>query len=155
MIIMKIELISPCGMNCGLCSSYLALTYNTKQKGIRIPYCTGCRIRNKQCAFLKKKCDKLLKNKIKYCFECKDFPCKNLQGLDKRYKAYFRMSMIENLENIRKDGVEKFLIQQKKKWTCPKCGGTVCCHNDICFNCNLDKLVNKKKLYRWEESNKN
>jgi hypothetical protein len=148
---MKTELIAPCGMNCGICSGYLALAYDVKQKDIRMPYCTGCRIRDKKCAFLKKQCDKLRNNKIKYCFECKDFPCKNLQGIDKRYRTYFRLSMIENLENIKKEGIEKFLEQQKKKWACPKCSGTVCCHNGICFNCELDKLVNKKKLYRWED----
>lgn len=58
--------------------------------------------------------------------------------------------MIENLENIKKEGIKKFLVQQKKKWACPKCGETVCCHNGICFNCDFDKLINKKKLYRWE-----
>ena len=150
---MEIELIAPCGMNCALCSTYLALTGDVKQKGIRIPYCAGCRIRNKQCAFLKKRCKKLMFNKIDYCFECKDFPCKNLEGLDKRYKTYFRMSMIQNLKDIKKFGIEKFLLEQKKKWTCPKCGGTICCHNGICFSCSLDKLANKKKLYRWEEDN--
>jgi hypothetical protein len=25
------------------------------------------------------------------------------------------------------------------------------CHNGICFNCGLDKLKNKEKLYRWED----
>ncbi len=147
---MKNLIIAPCGMNCGICSGYLALTYNVKQKNIKIPYCAGCRIRDKKCAFLKKQCDKLLNNKIKYCFECEDFPCKNLQGIDKRYKTYFRMSMIENLENIKKEGIKKFLIEQKKKWACKKCGGTICCHNGICFNCDLDILRKKKKLYRWE-----
>jgi len=149
--IMKIELIAPCGMNCGICSSYLALTYDIKQKNIRIPYCSGCRIRNKQCSFIKKRCDKLLNNKIKYCFECEDFPCKRLQDLDKRYRTYFKMSMIENLQNIKKQGIEKFLRQQKKKWTCQKCGKTICCHNGICFNCDFKTLHTKKNLYRWEK----
>jgi hypothetical protein len=148
---MKIELIAPCGMNCGICSSYLSLTYDLKQKNIRIPYCSGCRIRNKQCSFIKKQCDKLLNNKIKYCFECEDFPCKRLQDLDKRYKTYFKMSMIENLKNIKKQGTEQFLRQQKKKWTCQKCGKTICCHNGICFNCDLKTLHTKKNLYRWEK----
>ena len=149
--IMKIELIAPCGMNCGICSSYLALTNDLKQTTIRIPYCSGCRIRNKQCSFIKKRCDKLLKNKIKYCFECEDFPCKRLQDLNKRYRTYFRMSMIENLENIKKVGIEKFLRQQKKKWMCQKCGKTICCHNGICFNCDYKALQTKKKMYRWEK----
>lgn len=46
------ELIAPCGMNCGICSSYLAYKNNMYGKGFT--NCTGCRARNKQCAFLKK-----------------------------------------------------------------------------------------------------
>lgn len=38
------ELVAPYGMNCALCSEYLALKYDVKSKGIRIPYCEGCRI---------------------------------------------------------------------------------------------------------------
>ena len=72
---MKEELIAPCGMNCSICSGYLALLYNVKDKGLKMPYCTGCRPRNKQCAFLKKSCELLLTNKVKYCYECQEFPC--------------------------------------------------------------------------------
>lgn len=146
-----IDLISPCGMNCAICSGYLALKYDVKNKGVRMPYCTGCRPRDKQCAFLKKRCDLLLNNKIDYCFQCKKFPCDNLQHLDKRYHTFFRMSMIENLEFIRNYSITKFLEKESKKWTCTKCGEIICCHNGICFNCELDKLKNKKKLYRWED----
>jgi hypothetical protein len=31
------------------------------------------------------------------------------------------------------------------------CGGLICCHNGICFNCSLEKLRNKKQKYRWNE----
>jgi len=61
------------------------------------------------------------------------------------------MSLLENLAFIKKNGMEKFLLNQKKKWQCPTCGETICCHNGLCFNCNLDKLKSKKKLYRWED----
>jgi len=82
------ELIAPCGMNCGICSSYLA--YKNKIRGEGFPNCTGCRERNKKCAFLKKRCKddlKLLKGEIQFCFECSFYPCENLTGLDNRYKA--------------------------------------------------------------------
>ena len=142
------ELIAPCGMNCGICIAFFGYTMTGKK---RKHTCITCRLRERPCAFIKKQCDKLLNNKIKYCFECEDFPCKRLQDLDKRYKTYFKMSMIENLQNIKKQGIEKFLRQQKKKWACPKCGKTICCHNGICFNCDLKTLHTKKNLYRWEK----
>lgn len=114
-----------------------------------MPYCIGCRPRDKKCAFLKKKCEKLLNDKVKYCYECEDFPCESLKRLDKRYRTFFRMSMIENLEFIEKKGLAEFLKTEKEKWKCKKCGGVICCHNGICFDCSLNKLKNKKRLYRW------
>jgi len=61
------------------------------------------------------------------------------------------MSMIENLEFIKKYGIGRFLEEEAVKWRCPECGGVICCHNGICFNCGLDKLRQKKQKYRWED----
>ncbi len=145
------QLIAPCGMNCSLCSGYLAGQSDVKSKGIRMPYCAGCRPRGKQCAYLKKHCALLINGKVTYCFECRDFPCERLQHLDKRYRTHFHMSPIENLEYIKKNGVDKFIAAQRRKWRCSSCSGTICCHNGLCFNCDLEKLKKKKKLYRWED----
>lgn len=138
-------------MNCGICSGYLAAIYEVRSKGIKMPYCTGCRARNKQCAFLKKKCSLLPENKVQYCYECEDFPCPNLTKLDTNYRNNFRMSMVENLEYIRDNGAKQFIEKEEEKWRCPECGAVICCHNGICFNCGLSKLKNKKKRYRWED----
>jgi hypothetical protein len=145
------ELIAPCGMNCGLCSSYLALTNDLKSKGVKMSYCTGCRARNKQCAFLKKSCSRLLKGEVKFCFECPEFPCEQLKKLDEKYKTRYRMSMINNSRFIKEHGMQKFLSEQEKTWKCPTCNGIVSCHNGLCFNCDLEKLRSKKKKYRWDE----
>jgi len=148
---MKEELIAPCGMNCTICSGYLAYRHDVKSKEIKMPYCIGCRPRDKQCAFLKKRCELLMSNKVRYCYECSNFPCEWLKHLDNRYRTCFRMSMIENLEYIRDNGINKFLEREQEKWRCPECGGVICCHNGICFNCGLDKLRQKKQRYLWEE----
>jgi hypothetical protein len=144
------ELVAPCGMNCAICSGYLALKHEVKTKGVRMPYCKGCRPRGKICAFLKKKCELLLNNKVRFCYECKNFPCDRLLHLDKRYRTYFRMSMVENLKTTKEEGIQEFLKMEEEKWECPECGGVICCHNGICFSCSLDKLKEKEKLYRWE-----
>ena len=107
--------------------------------------------RDKKCAFIKKGCHLLLSGQIEYCYECSDFPCEKLRKLDKKYRTRFRMSMIENLQYIKENGIKQFLIREEQKWKCPDCGETICCHNGICFNCGLDLLRNKKKLYRWED----
>ncbi len=149
---MEEVLIAPCGMNCAICSGYLASKNDLKSKGVKTPYCIGCRPRDKQCAFLRKRCDLILYGKVKYCYECPDFPCRNLRHIDRRYRENYRMSMIENLDYIRDNGIGRFLKKEEEKWICPECGETICCHNGICFNCGLDKLVNKKRRYRWEDA---
>ena len=144
------DLIAPCGMNCALCASNLALKNDLKSKGIKIPYCIGCRPRNKKCAFIKKKCSKLLNGEVAYCFECTGFPCDLLKTLDARYKERYKMSMIENLSFIKEHGMQNFLEEQAKRWKCPNCGELISCHNGICYSCGLEKLRNKKEKYRWE-----
>jgi hypothetical protein len=127
----------------------LALKNDVKAKGIRIPYCTGCRPKKKNCAFLKKQCPKLSNEEVTFCFDCNNFPCNRLKTIDTRYKSRYRMSMIENLNFIKKEGTEKFLEKQEKSWKCQNCGELICCHNGICFNCDLEKLKDKKEKYRW------
>ncbi|MHB8104356.1 MAG: DUF3795 domain-containing protein, partial [Dehalococcoidales bacterium] len=56
---METILVAPCGMNCGLCSAYLAMKNDLKKLGIQRSYCAGCRPRGKNCAFMKKNCELL------------------------------------------------------------------------------------------------
>jgi len=61
------------------------------------------------------------------------------------------MSLLENLMEIKNKGMEIFLRAQEQKWRCPRCGGTICCHNGLCFHCDIEALQAKKKKYRWED----
>ena len=114
-------------------------------------YCAGCRPRNKQCSFLKKRCERLMSGKLQYCSECEEFPCQRLQQIDDNYRTRYRMSMVDNLRYLGRHGMEALLAREAEAWKCPDCGGIICCHNGICFNCGVEKLKNKKKLYRWED----
>ena len=142
-------LIAPCGMNCALCSSYQAQKYDLKTKGIQKSYCEGCRPRGKNCAFLKKSCVLLGEGRIKYCFQCAQYPCRRLTQLDERYRNRYHMSMIENLNDIKDLGIKSLLEQEEKKWKCPECGGVICCHDGICYNCGQEKLKDKKIKAQW------
>jgi hypothetical protein len=156
---MDSDLVAPCGMNCGICSSYLAGTHDIKKQGVRIPYCRGCRPGNRPCASLKKRCRLLREGMVKFCYECPDFPCDRLRTLDTRYRERYRMSMLENLAFIKKNGPDAFLKKEEGKWRCPGCGGTISCHNGICFDCGVGRLktrtTTKSGLYRWEEIHDN
>jgi hypothetical protein len=129
------ELIAPCGMNCSLCLAF----QRTKRHcpGCRgpdeekLPSCVRCQIKN---------CDKLSQSESGFCFSCKEYPCERLKHLDKRYRTKYGMSMIENLDNIEKDGIENFLNTQNEKWTCKNCKSLLCVHRDVCQNCgNIKK----------------
>ena len=126
----KTSLIAPCGMNCSICMAYL----REKNK------CSGCRgidtnkpVTRVGCKI--KKCEFLQKTETSFCFQCEAFPCERLQHLDKRYRTKYGMSMIENLENIRRIGMRKFLENEKIRWACSECGGTICVHNRYCYSC--------------------
>lgn len=115
---MKSSFIAPCGMNCGLCLHYLRA--NNKCQG-----CSSGRKVNGGCI----KCAiKLCKErKGGYCFNCDKFPCDRLKRMDKRYQEKYQMSEIENLENIRKNGIEAFVASEEKKWV--NSDGTYCVHD--------------------------
>jgi hypothetical protein len=135
---MERELIAPCGMNCGLCSSYLALSRGLeKKKGMA--HCSGCRIRQKNCAFVKKRCAKIRKGEVEFCYECGDFPCYEIKHLDERYITRYHYSFIEALEFIRDKGMDAFLKREKKKWKCKNCGDVICVHNGKCYKCQKIK----------------
>ncbi len=132
---MKKELIAPCGMNCAICSSYLAYSRgHEKKRGMA--HCIGCRERKKNCSFIKKRCGaRLQKEEIDYCYQCPDFPCENLEKIDNRYKTRYDYSFIENLEFIRDNGMDVFLERERERWKCPNCGDVLCVHNGKCYKC--------------------
>lgn len=130
---MRTDLIAPCGMNCRICIGFFGFTMSGKQRKMK---CIGCKPSGKSCAHLKTYCKKLTNNEIEYCYQCSDFPCKQLQKLDNKYRERFAMSMIENLQYIKEHGMDKFLQRQVEKYTCPTCGGVICVHNGTCYACD-------------------
>jgi hypothetical protein len=121
--VMEEILIAPCGMNCGLCVNYLALKNDLNKHGFKRMYCPGCIARGKHCVFMKEHCKLLGDGLVRFCFECKDFPYKRLKALDKRYRTRYHLSMIENLEFIKKQGIQRFLTNEDEKWACRDCEG--------------------------------
>jgi hypothetical protein len=124
------SLIAPCGMNCGVCMAYL----REKNK------CPGCRgtdtdkpVTRIRCKI--KTCSVFQKGSARFCYECGKFPCDVLNHLDTRYRTKYNMSMIENLVNIKKFGIRKFLKSEERRWTCSRCKGTICVHKGYCIDC--------------------
>ena len=112
------ELIAPCGMNCGLCLSYL-------RDERKCPGCSSGRIVNNVCI----KCPiKLCKERQgEFCFDCDIYPCEKIIRLDKRYREKYEMSEIENLTTIKEKGIDFFLKKEAEKWVNSE--GTYCVHD--------------------------
>ena len=130
----KSTLIAPCGMNCGLCLAYLR-DKNTCPGCLgsdenKRASCVGCTIKN---------CDELTGKNYRFCYRCSRFPCARMKQLDKRYRTRYGMSMLENLANIRENGIREFTRQEKKRWACPECGGVICVHRGKCWMCGTER----------------
>ena len=129
------KLIAPCGMNCRLCRAYI----RDKNR------CPGCRVEDNTkpnyCFICKiKNCDHLIDSNARYCFECNEFPCARLKRLNKRYRARYSMSMLENLESIKVSGIRQFIRDEKQRWRCTECGDMISVHKPHCLACG----------YRWQ-----
>ena len=132
------SLIAPCGMNCGLCIGY----HRVKNK------CAGCQSTSlnkpKHCINCSiKNCELLSIGKSRYCFSCQKYPCPRIKNLDKRYRAKYGMSMIENLNSIKEIGIRKFTINEKQKWTCSKCRNIISVHRELCMICGNKRDITK------------
>lgn len=124
-------LIAPCGMNCGICLAYLRKKNKCEgcwSENTYKPYhCSVCRIKN---------CELLNNTESNFCYDCEKYPCTRLKQLDKRYRLKYKMSMTENLANIKKNGLDNFIASEKERWRCETCGETICVHSGICPTCN-------------------
>jgi len=137
------NLATPCGIYCGACRQYLMKKKNIlEERGFK-QGCDGCRIRNKNCAHIKKDCEWYKKKKVQFCYECDEFPCAKLVRLDDIYQKY-NVPMIGNLERIKEVGSKKWLQEQQELYKCPKCGGEISMHDAECFDCGLKIDPNKK-----------
>jgi len=124
-------MIAPCGMNCGLCIGHLREEkpcggcYGREDKN-KPETCRSCSIVN--CEFLET-------TESGFCYDCDKYPCVRLKSLDKRYRAKYHMSMLENLGRINNNGLLAFLTMEDSRWNCLNCGSGLSVHRNICINC--------------------
>ena len=139
----EILIIAPCGMNCSICMAYL------REKN-KCPGCKGTDLKKPvtrvECKI--KNCETVKRNETNFCYECKEFPCNNLRHLDKRYRTKYKMSMIENLENIKQMGMRRFLINEKSRWLAPSAEVLFVFIKDIVIIAGTKIRKSRPMLYR-------
>ena len=122
--------IAPCGMNCTLCRSYQRKTRN----------CLGCRSgdqhKTASCIHCSMKtCEFLAQSPTSLCCDCQQYPCKKLSMHDRRLKARYQISVLDNLNAIQSQGMEHFLSEQTTAWVCPTCNQLLSMHRKVCIHC--------------------
>lgn len=134
-------LIAACGMNCGVCMAYLRDKHKCTGcrggdagKGVSI---LGCFIRN---------CMIVNSNRSGFCYECAKYPCRKLKQLDKRYRAKYMMSMMDNLEYLKANGLAAFTQKEAERWRCRKCGGVISVHRG-CQQCGEKPPLDANGLF--------
>ena len=96
----KNQLLSLCGLNCGLCPLFLG------------KYCGGCGVDNQPCAIAKCSLDN---GKVEYCYECENFPCQKYQNIDAHDSFITHRRQKSDLEKAQKIGVDAYNSEQKEK----------------------------------------
>ena len=122
------DMFARCGMNCMVCYKHC---YHKKpcagclnsDRG-KPEHCRKCRI--KDCAAGKN---------ITYCYECADFPCKQIKSLEKSYNSRYHASLLENSNDVKEQGMKALLEKHRRKYKCPDCGGIISLHDAECSEC--------------------
>ena len=96
----KNQLLSLCGLNCGLCPMLLD------------KHCGGCGNGNQSCKIAK--CS-LEHGKIEYCYECENYPCEKYQNIDKYDSFITHKRQKADLERVQKIGFEQYNLEQQEK----------------------------------------
>ena len=96
----KNQLLSLCGLNCGLCPMFLG------------QYCGGCGNGNQSCAIAR--CS-LEHGKVEYCHECGRYPCEKYSGCEEFDSFITHRRQKADLERARKIGVCAYNREQAEK----------------------------------------
>jgi hypothetical protein len=142
----RTTLLGICGVYCGACTTYRAYNDNDQalvewEVKMGIPrdeiYCKGCtsKLVNEWCSNCEfRKCTS--KREITYCFECEDFPCRKL--IDYSKTRPHRTLGLKNLKQLIELGIQEWLEQQRKRWTCCHCGKELHWYSEKCPDCGVE-----------------
>ena len=103
----KYETIGVCGIDCGLCPRF-----HTKGNSA-CPGCGGLNFKEKHPSCGALTCC-VTKNGFETCADCKDFPCSRFESENTHKDSFVtHRKMFSNLENIKLNGIEHFIGEQK------------------------------------------
>lgn len=128
----KESMIGYCGLNCVAC---VAAHGENPCSGCASP--DGCKPEFCRSVCGIKLCSKRIRNNYRFCYECPDYPCEVSRACDQRCRAEYASgeSPLDNLKKVRELGMERFLQEERERWTCVECGGVIRAQDGICGGC--------------------
>ncbi len=139
---MKFRLDTFCGLYCGACDvlqanvsgtvETLAQAWGTQPEQLRCRgcksevnavYCVDCSIRG---------CSQ--RRGVEYCFQCSDYPCTHLEDFRSDECAHHSV-VLRNLDEMRRLGPDRWLEEQRLRWSCPHCGVAFTWYDKTCGGC--------------------
>lgn len=94
------QLLSLCGLNCGLCSMKLG------------GHCSGCGNGNQSCKIAG--CS-LEHGGVSYCFQCPEYPCDQYLHIDSYDSFITRQNQKANLERAKAIGMNRYNEEQRER----------------------------------------
>ncbi len=150
------NLIGRCGLYCGACAIFRA--YKDKgeylqrvAKFFRCPpekvKCEGCQALTPDCWGTNCDIVNCLETKgFEFCYQCFEFSagsCEKYERLAEGYLKEDHISIRTNLERIKAGDAEDWLIESKRKFSCPQCGKPLSTHSRItkCYHCDAELTI--------------
>lgn len=130
-----------CGDYCGACPLMVASEGATKQSEVKCYGCKPVRPNGKRTNCQIRAC--ALRKGVQNCAQCKEYPCTKLRTYqtsskskaDKEKPGYTWLAAY-NLEQIKAVGAEKWLADQRQRWSCPKCKAHFSWKDETCPKCH-------------------
>jgi Protein of unknown function (DUF3795) len=132
-----------CGLFCESCSIYIASHEDAEWlanladrfgQSVEDTYCDGCRADRRMrycrsCAL----CVCAAGRGHSFCNECSDFPCEQLKEFQRELPH--RAELWESLDRVAEVGVEAWLAEAKRRYSCPSCGTLNSAYGLKCRSC--------------------
>ncbi len=141
---MNRELVSPCGLYCGVCGIYYATRHNDmklKEKLARAYHdtvdqinCHGCMSDTvywycEHCAI--KSC--AIEKKYEGCNECAEFPCDKVENFP---VPEGKMHILRAVPRWKESGTEEWINEEEKQFSCKSCSTLLFRGAKKCRNCD-------------------
>jgi hypothetical protein len=78
-----------------------------------------------------------IEKEVEYCFECGDYSCERMIDFLEKQAAHHKIHL-NNLARIAEAGLDVWLSEQNKRWSCENCGTKFHFDQKTCLKCGKE-----------------